>query len=409
MVFSGWGFSLWKAKVKFLAKKSPDFLVTTLIFLFVLRGNRLPSIRNTNKIILFLVRIMLFALKKIKKMLKRISKLSFLFVVAIALAFVSCEKEGIDELSDNFITSNAEVRTSGDEMEASGESSFVRQRGNRGGCFELVYPVTISFSDGSTVEVNSREEAREAKRVFKTANPDAEGRPTLVFPIQITQDDMTVDIADAEALEAVKEACPRGGRGGGKKGGKGNRGKCFQPVFPVTLSFPDGTSQEVADKDAAKEAVMTWKEANPDAEDRPSIAFPYDVLLKDSTTMTLTSEEDLDALKETCKGSRGDRGGRGESCFEINYPVSITINGGEAIAINERSEIRDALRAWKEANADATERPEVALVFPITVTLEDETTSTLNSQEELDALKESCPQEGGRGGRGSRNGRGGRG
>ena len=73
---------------------------------------------------------------------------------------------------------------------------------------------------------------------------------------------------------------------------------------------------------------------------------------------------------------------------------------GEAITINDRSEVRAALQAWKEANPDATERPDVALVFPITVTLEDGTTASVNSEEELDALKESCPQEGRRGRRG---------
>jgi len=92
-------------------------------------------------------------------------------------------------------------------------------------------------------------------------------------------------------------------------------------VYPITLSFSDGSTEEVADKETAKAAVKAWKEANPEAEGRPSIAFPYEVMLKDSTTTTLTTQEELDALKASCpkEGGRGDRdrggkngrGGRG--------------------------------------------------------------------------------------------------
>jgi len=131
-------------------------------------------------------------------MLKRISKLSFLFVLAIALAFISCEKEALDGLSDNLLTSNAELRTGGEEEGKAGPRGDKGNKGKRGKrgakCFELVYPVTIAFPDGSTAAVNDKEEAKEAKKAFKEANPDAEGRPTLVFPIQIVQDSATVDI-----------------------------------------------------------------------------------------------------------------------------------------------------------------------------------------------------------------------
>jgi len=327
----------------------------------------------------------------------RISKLSFLFVLALALSVISCDKEGIDELTENFTDTAAQNRADEEETMNFNRGGKGKRGGKGGMCFDLVYPITLSFPDGSTEEVADREEAKAAKEAFKTANPDAEGRPSLVFPIQIDQDGTITDVANAEALQAIKETCPRGE----KRGGKGRRGnKCFKPVFPITLSFPDGSSAEVADKEAAKAAKKAWKEANPDAEGRPSIAFPFDVMQKDSSIVTLTSQEELEALKESCVGERGQRGGRGGKCFQVNLPISITIDGGEAITINERADKRAALEAWKEANPDATERPEVTLVFPVTVTLEDGTESTLNNQEELEALKESCGGERGRGRRG---------
>ena len=67
------------------------------------------------------------------------------------------------------------------------------------------------------------------------------------------------------------------------------------------MNFPDGTSEEVADRDAAKEAALAWKEANPDATERPAIAFPYNVELADGTIMPVGSEEELEALKNACE------------------------------------------------------------------------------------------------------------
>jgi len=68
------------------------------------------------------------------------------------------------------------------------------------------------------------------------------------------------------------------------------------------------------DRDEAKAAKEAFKAANPDNEERPTLAFPYDVELADSTTVTVESDEDVASLKETCGGDRkkGDRGGRGD-------------------------------------------------------------------------------------------------
>ena len=59
---------------------------------------------------------------------------------------------------------------------------------------------------------------------------------------------------------------------------------------------------------------MAWKEANPDAEERPSIAMPYDVELKDGTIVTIESEDDLIALFEDCS--------RSCSVKSVPWPVS---------------------------------------------------------------------------------------
>jgi len=186
----------------------------------------------------------------------------------------------------------------------------MKGKGQRGGkCFTPIFPITINFPNGSSETVTDREEAKAAKDAYRTANPDSKERPTIAMPFEVQlRDSSTLTIASEEDLAALKETCGKHGRGGkGKRGG--DRGKCFKPVFPLTINFPDGSSATVADKDEAKAAKDAYKAANPDAEGRPTIAMPFDAQLKDSTIVTITSEEDLAALRETC-GPRGGKGGK---------------------------------------------------------------------------------------------------
>ena len=62
----------------------------------------------------------------------------------------------------------------------------------------------------------------------------------MPFDVQL-RDSSIVTIASEEDLAALKETCGEGGRGG-----RGQR--CFKPVFPITINFPDGTSATVADR-----------------------------------------------------------------------------------------------------------------------------------------------------------------
>jgi len=318
-------------------------------------------------------------------MLNRIFKFSTLIALALVFVLTSCDKENLDELTTENFTEQAESRQQGPKGERGGKGG----KGEKGGkCFSTVFPITLSFPDGSTAEVADRTAAKEALEAWKTANPDSEERPAIAFPYDVTlADETVVTITDEAALAALKETC-------GDRGGKGNRGekgqKCFTVIYPLTINFPDGSTAEVADKAAAKEAKRAWKEANPESEERPSIAMPFDVMLKDSSTVTITNEEDLTALKETCgdRGGRGGKGGKGQRCFKLVYPLTLSFPDGTTAEVEDKAAAKAAKRAWKEANPDSEERPSIA--YPYDVELADETTATVTSDEDMAALKESC-------------------
>lgn len=189
-------------------------------------------------------------------------------------------------------------------------------------------------------------------------------------------------------------------------------GHCFELVFPITIVFPDETTTEVDSFPELKTALHDWKEANPDSNERPTFKYPLEVLAQDGTIITVTNAEELKALRDSCDmgghhGPRGPRGGHGGgpgrpgnggggnhgnggdcACFQIVFPVTIQFADGTTKSVADERALRDAARAWHEANPGVEGRPE--LVFPINVKLTDGTTQAVADAAALKALKESC-------------------
>lgn len=180
----------------------------------------------------------------------------------------------------------------------------------------------------------------------------------------------------------------------------GNCGKfgCFEFVFPITINFPDGSSASVDDYDVLKETIRTWKEANPDAEGKPTLGFPLEVLTQDGDVLSVANREELGELRKECRrdyyqnNDHRRHKGKGNRCFKLTFPVTIAFPDATTAEAADRQELKLLLREWKSNNpGPQTERPE--LTFPITVELEDGSTQTVNSREELQDLKETCSQE----------------
>lgn len=75
-------------------------------------------------------------------------------------------------------------------------------------CFQVLFPVTFVMPDESTVTGDSRQEVGMAIRAWYEANPDAEDRPELQFPIEIEFEDGTVQsIESYEDLRTAYQDC----------------------------------------------------------------------------------------------------------------------------------------------------------------------------------------------------------
>ena len=176
---------------------------------------------------------------------------------------------------------------------------------------------------------------------------------------------------------------------------EGNCGRfgCYEFVFPITIDFADGSSLEVNDYEALRDAIKAWREANGGGE-RPTLGFPLEVIDEDGSIISVDDRAELHALRVECRREffanhrpLGHRF-RGQFCFRINYPITFELPGGELVEVDGPIELKHKIRIWK-SNHDATdERPEIQ--FPITVTMEDGTEVEVASKEDLQQLKEEC-------------------
>lgn len=223
-------------------------------------------------------------------------RLFLLPLVVIVAVMASCKKDAettTDELVDQALYS-------------------VQERGGMGkfGCYELVFPVTLTLPDGSTAEVNSYDEVKQTLRTYFGNNgnprPPRGQRPHLsfVFPISvISQDGEVITVETEEEMRQLRADCAGATFGNHDPRGHGDRGlSCFDIVFPITVQFPDGTTASAADRLALRQLIRTWRKDNPGATGRPQIVFPITVkMTDDGSLVTVNSREELRQLKRDCE------------------------------------------------------------------------------------------------------------
>lgn len=168
---------------------------------------------------------------------------------------------------------------------------------------------------------------------------------------------------------------------------------CFEFVFPITIDFPDSTSMEVGSYEEMKEAIKSWKEANPDAEERPHLSFPLDIMTDGGEIITLNSREELGEAVAHCIRNWAKRHPKfNNSCYVVVFPMILEAPDGSIITVDDREELKQLLRRLANANPRPAKRPK--LVFPITVKLkEDGSEVVVSNPEELRALKDECRGE----------------
>lgn len=239
--------------------------------------------------------------------------LLFLFSALIAGMFLtSCQDLNVSNLIGGDEVSTEAVADAVEDAAARGSAS---SRGaHRDGCFDLVYPVSVAFPDGTTASADSAEELHDILMAWKLTNGDSAGRPSLVFPLDVVLSDGTTQtVNDEDEFKDILSDCGYGDKKRGKRGkGKHDRAAdCYELLFPITVSFPDNTTAVADSAGDLKELIRAWKANDSTNLGRPSFVYPFSVLLlSDSTTVTIQAASDLDAIRDDCfQGGRGTRCG----------------------------------------------------------------------------------------------------
>lgn len=196
-------------------------------------------------------------------------------------------------------------------------------------CFKFVYPISMTMPDGTTLTGNDDQHLEEAIKEWYDVHPDVAAEPELQFPVQVTMidSDDIITIENEERFIRLLELCDD------------ERDEeyedCFEFIFPLSMSLPDGTVITADSRKALAEQVEAWYEDHPDATERPDFVFPLEVKYEDQV-ITISDQEQLDGLYERC--DEHDEGEYDCPELEADFGDDCRLDTGEVGTIDENCE-----------------------------------------------------------------------
>ena len=147
------------------------------------------------------------------------------------------------------------------------------------------------MADGALVTGDDEEAVNTALKSWYAAHPLSKEKYELVYPVDVMfEDGETMEIVDEAEMILLKKEC------------EGEKGGCFDLVYPVTYEMADGTTVMGDDEKAVETALKAWYTAHPDSKDEYELVYPVDVIFEDGETMTAANEAEMIVIKEDCEG-----------------------------------------------------------------------------------------------------------
>ncbi len=321
-----------------------------------------------------------FTLEKLQIMKKSILSFKFLLLFVLITGFMSCDKENVttddESITEDFTTEDIDMGELAENIAAlnididtleNPDEFFQKKR-----CFEPIFPVTVEFPDGTTQEIANKDAMIALRQEWRENHSIGDGHPTIVFPFQATlANGETVTFNNKEELKnAVKNCIVKRPHWKLFK-------RCFKPVFPITMIFPDGSIHEMNNKQEVKETFIAWRELNPDVEGRPEFQYPFDITLKNGNVRTINDKHELRRLIFKClKHKKWFR-----KCFKVVFPISLEMPDGTILTADSKAQMKSLILEWRDNNPDAAGRPH--LVFPFEIELKNGNVVTINNKMDI--------------------------
>lgn len=172
------------------------------------------------------------------------------------------------------------------------------------GYCDFVYPFDMVLPSDEIITVNNEEEFDAVYENWERDDIESEKEIAISYPIQVNNSKgETVTVVNDEELEAAFEDCRD------KKDDcdrdcdddyDDDKEDCFDYVYPITMTMPDGTIVTGNDEDALKLAVDNWFTANSNSTGEAAFVYPIQIIYEDGTTETINDDDELKAAYEDC-------------------------------------------------------------------------------------------------------------
>lgn len=254
-------------------------------------------------------------------------------------------------------------------------------------CYEIVYPISYTMPDGSTVTGNNEEELEIAFREWERLNGEFDREPQLILPITVLVDENREELAinDVEGLERLERYCEDG-----ELDDDDDREErdCSDLVYPVSYTMPDGTIIFGDNAEEIEIEFSNWYEINGDRDTRPILNLPVVVIFPHrDAPFTINTEEDWEMVREICDELHDDDDD--EDCYEFVYPISFVMPDGTTLSGDEEF-LDNAIREWYAMNGDNDREPTLVLPVYIEFIGRDADAMTINSEEDWRRVEEIC-------------------
>jgi hypothetical protein len=159
-------------------------------------------------------------------------------------------------------------------------------------CFALNFPYTVEVN-GIEITIDSREDLQVIEEIFDAIEDDVDVLD-IIFPITITFSDFSEEVINnKEELRALAEECI--------EGGDDDDIECIDFVYPITLYTFDINEQQTGSVTVNSDRELRLFFKGLDDDDLISIDFPVTLELYDGTQVTVSSNAELAAAIENAK------------------------------------------------------------------------------------------------------------
>lgn len=295
-------------------------------------------------------------------------KLSVILLMAFSLIIVSCDNENVDEISPEAeleegvsqeLISNLfnSARTAASTNQ---ESDYVEE----GECFVINYPYSVTDGETSTT-LNSDDELF---AFLETLDFDSEVYIEVPFDVTFA-DGSQQTINTYDAFEIILDDC-YSDYDNNDDYDDDYEEECFELNYPLTAVDYEGNEVTVS----SEQDLYNFEFAG--------FVYPISVTIIDGSQVTVNSPQEFDTLYNDCYDIE-DCDECEEQCFEIVFPFSFVSENGIVDTVNNFDELFDYL-------SQLSDNDTCMISYPMTVQFEDGTQQTANSDEELEALYDSC-------------------